>query len=186
MVMGVPQHIINNGVHIELDLAGSKPTQWLTLAPQFYYQSRRNDNLIFHNTFESVVGAGLEIYRRNFLSHKRHGRGAYFSWGGGYRYFDIKTSDYLWKPVQENGLTYYHRKDATYHVGIHSLSARAMTGVQVVLDKHLLLDVFAGFGVRYSSHQQPEGGFARYNHSTSDYGYTGTMFVGGIRLGVGW
>ncbi|MDP2423070.1 MAG: hypothetical protein U1C46_03005 [Bacteroidales bacterium] len=186
MVMGVPQQMFFHGIRIELDLAQKKEHHWITIAPQFYFSNHGSNGILSNNNFEKLFGGGIDIFSRHYLSRKKSASGAYLSWGGGYRYLNLNTTDYLWSTFQENGLVYYRRQHTNYDVQIHSLSARGVAGWQFFIQEQMAVDVYFGFGLRFSSHQRPQGSFVTYNSSAFDYGYTGTLVVGGLRFGLGW
>ncbi len=186
MVMGVPQQMFVQGIRIEVDLAQAKEKHWITFAPQFYYSKDRDLGILGKSSFDELAGVGVDVFSRHYLSHSLSASGPYVSWGGGYRFLNLNTSDFLWNRFTENGLVYYRRVPANYDVQVHSSNLRGFFGWQFFFNNHLAMDFYLGFGMRYSLHQRPEGSYIKFNRSVFDYGYTGTLFVGGIRFGVGW
>ena len=184
MVMGVPQHILNNSVRIEIDLAQKNSRKWLTLAPQLYYAGEDSNNNLSTQDYESLKGAGFELLSRTFLTGKNHGEGIYLSWGGGYRFVSIGIDDYIWKPYTENGLNFYRQQQAKLNINTHGLSGRVTAGYQFNLSDIMYADIFVGFGIKYTLYDRPQGSYHTFNQNSLDYGYTGTLFVGGFRLGV--
>jgi hypothetical protein len=185
MVMGVPQQMANNCIRIDLDLPLATDYKWLVLSPQFWFKEEDISDLLNHNDYNTLIGGGIDGYSKIFISRKNHGKGLYFSYGGGYRMLRLSTSDYLWEKYLENDLVYYTRVPADYSVFIHGITGKATTGFQFEATKGFLIDLFIGFGVRLSIHDNPEGSYIKYNYNANDYGYTGTFFVGGARLGIG-
>lgn len=185
LVMGSPQHLAINGLRVDLDLPLKRSWQWLVLSPTFYY-NKGDDALgfFYESSYNRLIGGGLDVNTKSFLGRKIHGEGAYASFGGGYRYLNVKTSDFKWVSYEQKGLRYYERQPADYSLDIHSINARAVLGLQTLLMPGMMIDVYAGVGLKYSIHDQPEGTYLKYNESTIDYGYTGTMFIGGFRIGV--
>jgi len=184
MVMGVPQQILNNCVRIDLDIPLATDYKWLVLSPQFWFKEESLEDALEHNDYETLLGGGLDAYSKVFISRKSHGKGLYLSYGGGYRILRLSTSYFLWKKYLENDLVYYNRIPADFNVYIHGITGKAITGFQMEVAEGFFMDLFIGFGVRLSIHDNPAGSFIKYNHGTNDYGYTGTFFVGGARLGI--
>ena len=187
MVMGMPQYLFTNGLRIDIDVPLNPAWKWLVISPTFYFNDNNEDNAseLFNITsYEKLIGAGLDVSSRAFLNRKQHGAGFYVNYGVGYRLINITTNHFLWTPYQEDGLTYYERQMKDYDLNIHSMNGKAVIGLQQEIMPGMFFDIFMGFGIRFSVHDSPEGSFLKYNLSTVDYGYTGTLFVGGFRLGV--
>ena len=188
LVMGVPQYLLIGGVRIDIDKQTGVGNKWLIFSPSIYYNYTENSGSfsIGRNDYKRLLGAGLEVSRRIFLTKQVKNSGFYWSFGGGYKYFNLNVSDYLWETIPGN-LVQYHlsstQKD--YSISIHSLSMNSIMGFQKEVYEALYIDVFVGFGIKYGIYDQPFGSFKRYNEAGWDYGYRGTMFVGGIRFGVG-
>ena len=184
MVMGVPQHILNNSVRIEIDLAQKGAKKWLVLAPQFYYAGEDSDDFFNRDNHRQIKGVGFELLTKTFITGRTHGKGLYYSWGGGYRVISIDLDDFIWKTYSENGLTFYRQEQANLSINTHGLSGRVTAGYQFNLSDIMYADIFVGFGIKYTLYDRPQGSYHTFNQNSLDYGYTGTLFVGGFRLGV--
>lgn len=186
LVMGVPQYMLNNGLRIELDIPRKEADKWLVLAPSFYQKRSSIDIGRFDNEYNKLMGGGLEVFAKQFLSHEKHGKGFYYAWGGGYRHFRIETSNFIWSSNTVDGLDWFERRSEEISVRIHNLSARGVAGIQFFLYDHMPADIYMGMGMQYATHKNQEGNYLKFNSRSSDFGYTGTLFVIGFRLGVGW
>lgn len=185
-IMMLPQYVLNNSLRFEFDFKLDSTNTWLIIAPQFYQKHKDTDDALNHREYDQMIGAGVDILMRNYLLRNKSGKSFYYSYGLGYRYLSIQTDSYLWQPTLENGLTYYERGNSNYTLAIHGLSARCTVGFQFSIVEKLMGDGFIGLGMKYAIYDRPEGSFIKFNQNASDYGYIGTYFVGGFRLGIGW
>lgn len=184
LVMGVPQYLIKNGIRIEVDIASNDYRSWWVISPQFYIDVSDIETLRDKN-YEQLHGYGLAIHRKVFLMRNNTEKGAYFRGGLGYQYFNILTNSEHWTQSLIDGLNYLQLENRNYHVYINRAMADALIGFQKEITSRMYIDVYAGVGLRYSFHDQPSGSDMKFNKNISDFGYTGTAFVAGIRFGVG-
>jgi hypothetical protein len=194
IISGVPQYLISNGLRVDLDIHHKGSPNWLILSPYYYvdnesvdpiYLGGSDDNFDLYS-YDQMLGVGLGIARRTFLSGEPVSEGFYLSYGAHYKYFDIDGNNFTWvEYTGEDELPYQEMMDIEYKLYIHSIGAYATVGYQKQVMPSLYLDVFLGFGVKYSFHRSPEKVTTRYNRGLLDYGYTGTHVVAGIRIGVG-
>ena len=131
-------------------------------------------------------GAGIGIARKIFVLSKTSTEGLYAMAGVTYKYFNIQGDNLTYvETTGDDGLTYHQMQDIEYSININSYNGYAALGWQVSLFSKSYVDFYIGFGLKYSTHSSPEKVSVKYNHGIIDYGYTGTQFVGGVRLGIG-
>lgn len=184
IIMGVPQYIIQHGIRIDLDIPVRNHKGWWVVSPQ-YYINVSNLNNINDNDFNQMHGYGLSLYRKGFLTGKYPDQGVYIAGGLGYQHFNILTSQNRWAQIEEDGLKYMQIVNDDYHIYINKVLTEVIIGYQKEITSRLYMDIFVGFGLRYSFHDQPSGSDIKFNKNVFDYGYTGTAFIGGFRIGVG-
>lgn len=184
LIMGVPQYIFNQGIRIDVDLPTKNYKSWWVFSPQ-YFINVTDLNGFSDNNFKSLHGYGLNIYHRGFLSKQSVEKGTYISGGIGYQHFNIAADFERWISIEQDGLNYMQMVSESSNIYINKVLAEALIGYQKEITSRLYIDFYLGIGLRYSFHKQPEGIDRKYNSNASDYGYTGTVFVGGIRFGVG-
>lgn len=182
----VPQHILNNSIRIEWDKKLDNSNNWLIIAPELIIKYDGAAEMLSHTDYNSVLGGGLNILMRNYIFTDISGKGIYYSYGAGYKHYNIETEDYLWGKSSTNNLNYYTRKKEIYDLSIHSFSIQCTAGYQMSLFDNLIGDAYIGAGMKFPIHKRPEGSFIKFNDSFNDYGYMGTYLVLGIRIGVGW
>jgi hypothetical protein len=184
-ISAVPQQILNNAVRFEIDFRRAGHN-WITLAPEFYFRDEDFEDAFDHPEYNTLVGAGIEVFFRKYIQPSSHGEGFYIAYGGGYRFLKINTDNYLWKKTPNNGIQWYHQNLQNYDIHYHGLSAKCFGGYQMKFFDYLTGDLFMGLGMRYSIEDAPEGNFLRFNENVNDYGYRGLMLVGGLRMGIMW
>jgi hypothetical protein len=194
ILFGVPQYIITNGLRVDLDIHQKGTPHWLIISPYYYFDRSSVDLLNLSGSsdyydpysYEKMLGIGLGVGRKTFLSKEPVSHGFYLYYGATYKYFDIDGNNYTW--VEYTGtddLPYQQLEDLEYTMKINSIAANASIGYQAHIIPSLYLDFFFGFGVKYAFHHSPEHVTTKYNRGSNDYGYTGTHLVGGIRFGIG-
>lgn len=185
-IMISPQYVLNNALRFEFDFKLDSTNSWLIIAPQFYQKHKDTDEALNHREYNRMTGAGVDILMRKYLLKNKSGKSFYYSYGMGYRYLNIQTDSYLWEPSLDNNLTFYQRGNSNYRVAVHGVSIRTTAGFQFNIVEKLMGDGFIGVGMKYAFYDRPDGSFIRFNAGPSDYGYIGTYFVGGFRIGIGW
>lgn len=184
LVMGVPQYLFINGLRVDMDVPSDNYRTWWVFAPQYYINVSEPGGLN-DRIFKELHGFGLSVYRKGFLSKNSNETGVYIMGGIGFQHFNILDDSEHWIDIIENGLTYKRLVNGEYHIYINKILTEAVIGYQKDISSRLYIDIFAGIGLRYSFYDQPSGNERKFNRNIFDYGYTGTAFVGGIRIGVG-
>lgn len=193
-VFGVPQYLVTNGIRIDLDIHDKGTQKWWVLSPYFYSDKSSIDLLNLSSddyydaySFDDLIGGGLGINRKIYLSKNYSDRGIYLGVGGEYKFFQIKGESFTYvEYTGEDGFLYQHMEDIDYRMNINTGSLRTYVGLQSELIPFLFTDIFMGVGLRFSHHNSPQNVTIKYNRGYFDYGYTGTMFVFGIRFGIGY
>lgn len=184
LVMGVPQYMIKNGIRIDIDIPTKDYKSWWVIMPQFYVDVNGFEGLV-DKKYEQLHGYGLSIHRKGFLTRRNPDQGVYISGGVGVQHFNMLTNTERWASVEDNGLTTLQLTRDNYHLYINKVVTDVVIGYQKEIFSRLYMDIYAGFGLRYSFYNQPSGSDLKFNKDITDYGYTGTTFTGGFRIGVG-
>ena len=156
----VPQYVITGGMRMDIDRKVSDKC-WLTIAPIFYYME---NSYMYDPESTSYAGVGLFTNYRYFPS----GKGIYAGVGLNYRYLNTDYSDY-------NEETEKHAKFNTYGFDF-------TFGYQFRLVEQLFMDLYLGWGFRYSL-QDTEEEEEYWSDAFLDLGYSGFLPVAGLRLG---
>lgn len=188
-VMGVPQHLINNGMRIEIDKQLRNPANWITFSPVFYFRGQETNlvgDIIVDWNFASMLGGGLSVFLRHYPNHDSRFRGFYMKAGAGYEMIAFNQSGFKWESINRDGIDYYvPGPTEIYRNTVNSFSVRFCIGYKFHLDPHLAVDVFIGPGLRYSTQVTPGDATIVFDRLTSR-GFEGTHLAAGIRFGVGW
>lgn len=185
-VMGVPQHLFQNGIKIEIDKRLSSPQKWIILSPSFYYRDQRGNRLFGNYDVLGLKGGGLDVLYRWYIKELNEDGGFYLSAGGGYRFISRKFSGNRWESYVENDLTYYRYDEAPWYKKTHSANVRGTAGYQFILDNHMAIDFFMGYGMKLSNEITPEDIQSYGEDDVYSFGGSGFIFVGGVRVGIGW
>lgn len=186
-VMGVPQHLFQNGIRIEIDKPLGHRQHWLILAPTVYYKGKQGSWFSNRRLMQNMQGAALETMYRYYPGWRSQGGGAYFSAGIGIRYIRFRYSGYRWNEYMQDGLTFYNYDTGSWNRNLTTSSLKLTLGYQKVFNRHFTADLFFGAGFRYTvANQPPDVAITFYSNSPESLDYTGLHLTGGIRFGMGW
>lgn len=184
IIMGVPQYMIRHGIRIDFEIPTKNYRSWWVISPVYFINvsDLGNDE---RRDYKRMHGYGLSFGRKAYLSKTFPEQGVYLGGALGYHYYNFVTDLGHWEEIEREGLNYLEYATSDYHIYVNKFLVDAIIGYQTEIASRLYIDVYAGVGLRYSLHEQPTGSDIKYNDNVFDYGYTGTSFVGGIRLGIG-
>jgi hypothetical protein len=185
-IMGVPQHLFQNGIKIEIDKNLSSPQDWIIFSPTIYYRATRENWFFGDNDLLGVKGAGLDIMYRWYFSELKEMSNFYLSAGGGYRLVQLEYEGNSWEGFVENGLDYYQFDESPWKKDIQTFNLKTIAGYKLIIDRHLAIDFYMGLGMKLSTEKLPENVQVFDDDNVYSFGGTGFIFVGGMRIGVGW
>jgi hypothetical protein len=132
---------------------------------------------------EKVLGAGIELGRRFYVSNKEieNPQGFYGNIHLIYNYYntDYTTSFYTYNYNYYYPPQYYSE---SFHERIHQGGLDFSLGYQVSFGDLFFLDMFFGGGMRMGISSRGKDSF--YKFSIIDYAYNGVIPKSGIRLGL--
>ncbi len=177
----VPQYTAINGMRFDLDFSlKNKPNHCIVVAPQLYISTRGN----WDWDYKSMAGAGLELQYKIFLNEKPGNEAVYFAYGPVFNYFSVTDEGLTVKEFIDNGGNYIGLVEQEMTTNIFKLGGNFLIGVKFTLGESLYIDPYIGLGIRFSFDDKTTGLHGYYNEWWGDMGYSGTLLVGGIRLGV--
>ncbi len=177
----VPQYMIVNGMRTDVEIKLKNENHWLQIAPQVYYYENP-DTYWFYDDFIKLSGAGLDLHHKIYLGKNKPANGPYIAYGGVYQNFNIHYSTYNWEEYEESGLTYHEYAHSLKKGTIHKTGINLIFGYQLNPYERLMIDFYLGAGLRKSfSNEIVED---RFNESMTDYNYSGTLLVIGVRFGA--
>lgn len=155
-----PQYVITGGMRIDFDFKLSEKL-WFTAAPVVYYM---DDTYMYDPESTSYTGVGGFFNFRYFPAKK----GMYAGMGLNYRYLSTSYLEYS-ETVE---------REASFNTAGFDI----MFGYQFRLVEQLFMDLYLGWGFRYSiqDSEEPE---EYWSDAFLDLGYSGFLPVAGLRLG---
>jgi hypothetical protein len=192
MISMVPQYFINNGLRVDLDLNISG-NQWLTVGPQFYYSSSRNNHFQYEgwddeNSYDikEIVGFGLDVYHKFFLNLQPHFEGVYLGYGLVYQSYWTEYSELEWGTYTDQGNEYLQETEMHKNEVINKFGINIMIGYHITYKEfgNLFLDGYLGVGFRYSTFKTQSYEDSYFVNDILSLGYRGNIPVAGIRGGL--
>lgn len=187
----VPQYLFNAGLRMDIEKRLQKDGHWLLLGPQIYMDmhgdSEDEVGGIRNDHYNEMVGVGLEVYHKMFVNKEKiNPFGAYFSYGATYRFHHIKFDGEDYHEYTEDGLEYVELIITEGTETINRVGINATVGLQTEVSDFMVADFFIGAGLHYSFLNSDITEEREFNRQGIfwDYGYSGTVFVGGLRIGV--
>jgi len=155
-------------------------------SPNYYYDGnvlyhRYYDeyNTLFQDPFSKMRGYGLDVNYKRFINSQRS---FYLAGGLSFSHFNMEYWGRKWENYIEDGLQYHiYRLDYLTQY-INRLGVNAFWGYQVPYRKAFVLDMFWGLAYRHSFSDKNKPSF---NGSMISYGYSGIVFLTGVRWGFG-
>ncbi|MDD1444295.1 hypothetical protein MEO93_28945, partial [Dolichospermum sp. ST_sed3] len=86
---------------------------------------------------------------------------------------------YEWDKIEQE----YHLISRDRKLFINRTGLNSVIGFEKEIYEKLVLDIYVGLGVRYS-HIKSDSDLSKFNDSWLGYGYSGTLGLAGIRVGV--
>ena len=193
------QLLLNNGLRLDFETRIGEGPNWLQFGPTLYMAKKNNVNpdyyyydndyhsgfgfTGFREPFFKLKGGGLDINYKRFIDPRLS---AYLAAGLSYthfnlNYYGVRSS---WKEYTQDGLLYheYNYMFGWQNQHINRMSINCYFGHQVPSSFKFLFDMFVGISYRHSFSDKEKYPFNKYKFS---YGYTGFVWMTGIRLGIG-
>lgn len=171
-----PQYVITGGMRLDFDFKINEKG-WLTLAPIFYYM---DDTYMYAPESTSYTGLGGFLNYRYFPT----GKGVYAAAGLNYRLLNTQYSsyvdyDYSASSYAPNPGSNSDEKEAQFN----TFGFDFTFGYQFRLVEQLFMDLYLGWGFRYSL-QDSEEDESYWSDAILDLGYSGFLPVAGLRIGL--
>ncbi|MBN2520843.1 MAG: hypothetical protein JXB17_10090 [Bacteroidales bacterium] len=172
-----PQYMINRGLKMNIERKLNE-CKWIQISPELYFANNNNSNGGDH--YNELIGAGISVHKKLFFNQNSglfspyvtNELGLYLSYGPSYNFFY---------------LNYFSSDDnygSQYSTYIHKIGGDVLIGYEFIIKNILIIDLYTGLGLRYSFidvEGEKQNLFYRYY---TGFGYTGTLFQGGMRIGL--
>jgi hypothetical protein len=194
VLKATPQHLVLSGLWLEAERPrAGHPHQSFTLGPQLYWGPAGRPDVPFDpayiNRDRTVRGAGLLGQHRFYLSDKKAATSAqplgfYLGYGPQVQFFRLGFTRRTWhEEIGSNDLPYLVFGPVQYRETVLRYGVSGQAGYQVALSRRVLVDVYAGLGVR-KSHSWSDFGESQFRSGPSDYAHEGLYFPAGFKVGV--
>ncbi|MCL1821910.1 MAG: hypothetical protein FWG22_03710 [Prolixibacteraceae bacterium] len=177
-----PFTAVINGLQVDFDLR-LKNKHWLTLSPQFYMNNDKGSGYWWYS-YENMYGLGIDLQHRIYLRERLLPKGFYLSYGPTFKFFSVDAQGYYPEEYTENGSQYIGFKEGMLNTKICKVGGNIIFGYQFVFFDIVYLDLFTGTGIRLSYDNRTSGLHKMYNYDWPSIGYSGTLLVGGFRVGI--
>lgn len=184
-----PFYMIKNILKTDVDIAlGSG--NWLIISPMFAARENHYEDEYYYyddyyeDEFNKLLGFGVNVGHRMYGNPIDIPRGIYFMYQAGWRHYKLDYRDRTWGETEFDGydaITYDYFDMSTT---IDKLGLDILIGYQFVIKNALMLDLYLGGGIRYSIKEFAGNQKREFKYNFIDYGYTGLLPQGGVRLGV--
>lgn len=183
-----PFYMTKNMLKIDVDIALGNGN-WLVISPVFAARENpaQEDDYYYYDDYYSdeynkLIGYGLTLGHRIYGNTQP--KGFYFSYQAGWKHFQMDYRNRSWGNIDFDGydaITYDLFNMSTL---IDKIGLDILVGYQLLIKDALILDFYFGGGIRYSFREFTGNLEKEFNSSITDYGYTGLLPQGGVRLGV--
>jgi hypothetical protein len=194
-----PMQLFNNALRLDFETRLGKGPGWLQFGPaiylstdgshdtpRYYYDGNfynRYGNYHFREPYTELTGGGIDINYKYFLNPRQS---FYTAVGVSFAHFNIKYwgENGKWQDFMEDGLQYYkYVEGSNFNTQrINRPGVNFLFGYQIPSRHAFLFDMFWGVAARYSFSEE---GKPAFNEHMFSYGYTGLVFLAGIRVGFG-
>jgi len=172
MVSFLPIYMTVNAIRIDYDFSLSKQ-HWIQVAPLLFLRNNTMQPYPDDYDFLRLAGGGIHLY------HKFYPKG---------KYFDRANVYISYGPIYQNLHFTYNENSGNdvieRYTHLHRIGGDVIIGVTAPIFDMLMLDFYAGMGVRHSLIESNATRPQRFNDYTGDYGYSGNTILLGLRLSV--
>lgn len=189
-----PQYVVVSGLWLEAERArAAHPGQTLTLGTQLYAGPTGRPDVAFDPLARPgyagrVRGVGLLAQHRHYWARTRGQSaaptGLYLGYGPTVQFFHLSFGRTEWhEETTPAGTPYLVYSSVRYYENVLRYGATAQAGYQWALTGRVLLDLYAGVGLR-KSHYWSAAAESQFQSGPSDYAHEGIYFPAGFKLGV--
>ena len=194
-----PMQCFNSALRFDFETRLGEGPGWLQFGPTVYYRkkSRQIENphyfyvgndyqyndsyydFSLHGPFSKMKGEGLDINYKRFVNPYRS---FYVAAGLSYTHFKVDYWGYGWDDFIEDNLQYHTYKLDYRTQQINRTGVNAIFGYQIPTRNAFICDMFLGLAYRHSFSDKNK---PLFNRSMVSYGYSGLVFLTGVRFGFG-
>ncbi|MFN3554597.1 MAG: hypothetical protein ACK4VN_01400 [Bacteroidales bacterium] len=168
-----PFFLTANGLRIDFDRKVDKKN-WVVISPIVYLRDNNSNSDAFSGAnFKTHRGVGLHLSHRFYPGGITFGHSPYYiSYGFVWHYHDLQYN-HRELGVSSEGRTMINRWGGEVTIGLMAFTS----GIAHV-------DLYTGLGIRHADFRFSGNGEKRFNNNYWDPGYSGSIMLLGIRLGI--
>lgn len=145
----------------------------------YYYDDYQYDSWFYGRRIQKMIGGGLDVNYKRFINRQRS---LYFAGGVQYMHFNISYPGRAWRSYTEDGLEFHEYAPASITQRINRIGLNTFFGWQGKTGSAFLFDMYIGIAARHSFADSSK---RLFDTSMISYGYSGPVFLTGVRLGFG-
>ena len=188
-----PFQLFNAGLKIDFEMRLGDGPGWLQFSPAVYYAMKDMDGDVgyyydrdyyydrwtFREPYSKLKGGGLDVNYKRFINSRRT---FYTAAGVTYTHFNIQYWGWAWNDYVEDRLEYYSYMFDLQTQRINKVGFNYYFGHQIPTRGAFVYDMFWGLSYRHSFSDKNRIAF---NDHMFSYGWTGCVFIAGVRIGFG-
>lgn len=190
-----PQYLVMSGLWLEAERPrAGQPRQTLTLGPQLYWGGAGRPDVPLDpadiNRDRTVRGAGLLAQHRFYLGAKTvagsaQPLGFYLGYGPQVQFFRLNFMRQWHEETGSNGVPYLvFGQPVQYHETVLRYGVAGQAGYQFALTNRVLVELYAGLGLRKSHYWSADFSESQFKSGPSDYAHQGLYVPAGFKVGV--
>ncbi len=166
----LPFYMAVNGLRLDYDISLNK-NHWIQAGPVLFLAENDKNNYLAGDRYSRHSGAGMHLYHRYYPGEGFGNIPVYISYGGMWHYNHLLYNEKL------DGIE-YERYSAFQKFG-----ADVIIGLYGVAADRLLIDLYTGMGVRFTTMTSDAEEPSTFNNGFFGPGYSGNILILGIRIG---
>jgi hypothetical protein len=187
LVSIMPQVLFKNGIRFDIEKKSSRYS--FTIAPQFYSGLIKGYSMNYdHQTSDfrnsKLNGYGIELIGKTYVKNNRDDIKPYIGLGFNYNHFGIRYEKEDWHSYIVDGIEYYSLDWKKSHQKINRAGVNFMAGALFFIDEVIFMDMYIGIGSRRSFIKDDLDKPQNFSSGFINYGYSGPVLLGGIKLGI--
>jgi hypothetical protein len=166
----LPVYLFVNGLRVDYDFSINR-NHWIQAGPTIYLSENKSERYLAGDEYLRHTGIGFNLNHRYYPGGGFRANNVYISYGGSMHYNHLEYDE-------EVGSLNSKRYSA-----IQKFGADVVMGFYSVTAERLLLDIYAGMGIRYSILSSDANTPHEFNEGYYSPGFSGNILVMGIRIG---
>jgi hypothetical protein len=166
----LPAYLFVNGLRVDYDFSINR-NHWIQAGPTIYLSENKSERYLAGDEYLRHTGIGFNLNHRYYPGGGFRANNVYISYGGSMHYNHLEYDEEVGSLNSKRYST------------IQKFGADVVMGFYSVTAERLLLDIYAGMGIRYSVLSSDADTPHEFNNGYYSPGFSGNILVMGIRIG---